>query len=316
MNTVKAPEAGHARRVGERIDRALTLGGYTPSGQYKHSTANLYGKAWADFLAWCTESGRTAMPTTSETIAEYAADLIDRGYTPGTARSRITAVRARHRQLGHAAPDTVAAWLVLRGVEHTPRTSASIERDDILAAVSTCTATTAGRRNRAIVLLAWDLTCPAPAFMALDISDVHLAGNDAPATIAIPGRAVTVEHNHQPIDLCPVCAVQAWIEEMAAVGITQGALFRPVDRLGVIEGSGVRRAGGPMSRGDARLSGRSLYRVWSRLVAAAGIEASTPGDVRIGGAREQAQRTGVGRALHRAGWSPTTGAAVSRLLPT
>lgn len=319
--TVKATKNRHAGRgeTDKRLDRALTVGGYTPSGRFKSNTAKLYAEAWRDFDTWCRSSGRTSMPATPSTMAEYAMNLIDRGYVPATARSRITAVRARHRQLGHPVPDNLPAWGVLQGVEHTPRPTPDISRDALLAAVSTCPTTPAGRRNRAIVLLAWDLTCPAPHFLALNIEDVHLAGDDQPARITLPTRAedVAIHHDHSPIDLCPVCAVREWIQEMASVGITEGPLFRPVDRLGVIEGCGIRRAGGPITRGDARLSYRSLYRVWTRLIAQSGIEASTPRALRVGGARDRVRRTGdVGQALCRAGWSPTTGAAVSRLLPT
>lgn len=321
MNTVETGHAGQGDSA-KRLDRSLTVGGYTPSGRYKPSTARLYADAWADFSSWCRSSGRTPMPATPETIATYAAHLVDSGYKPDTARSKITAVRSRHRQLGHPVPDNVAAWSVLRGAEptHPPRQVKSIGRSDLLAAVETCGHGPAGLRNRALVLLAWDLTIAAPDFIRLDIEHVHLpAETGQPATITVASRNedLTVDHDHDPIGLCPVCAVRAWILAMAAVGITSGPLFRPVDRLGVIEGSGVRRAGGPSPTGESRLSKRSLYRVWTRLVVASGIEASTPRALRIGGARHRVEQAGdVGPALARAGWSPTTGAAVSRLLPT
>lgn len=323
MNTVETTKTRHARRgdSSKRLDRSLTVGGYTPSGRYKESTARLYADAWADFSSWCSSAGRTPMPATPETIATYAAYLIDHGYKPGTARSRITAVRSRHRQLGHPAPDNVAAWSVLRGAEPTrpPRQVKGIDRSDLLDAVETCGSDPAGLRNRALVLLAWDLTVAAPDFIGLDIDHVHTASGDQPATITIANRDVelTIEHDHDPIGLCPVCAARDWIAAMANVGIVSGPLFRPVDRLGVIEGSGISRAGSRSTTGCARLSKRSLYRVWTRVVAASGIEASTPRALRIGGARHRVQRTGdVGPALARAGWSPTTGAAVNRLLPS
>lgn len=323
MNTVEATKTGHAGRgdSAKRLDRSLTIGGYIPAGKYKPSTARLYADAWADFSSWCRSSGRTPMPATPETIATYAAHLVDHGYKPDTARSRITAVRSRHRQLGHPVPDNVAAWSVLRGAEPIPppRQVKGVERPGLIAAAETCGHDPAGLRNRALVLLAWDLTISAPDFIKLDIEHVHLpseAGQPATITVASRDEDLLIEHDHDPIGLCPVCAARAWISAMAAVGITSGPLFRPVDRLGVIEGSGVRRAGAPSQTGDARLSKRSLYRVWNRLVVASGIEASTPRALRIGGARHRVEQAGdVGPALARAGWSPTTGAAVSRLLP-
>lgn len=318
MNGTKASKSGQ-NCTARHLDRALTVGGYVDGGRYKDSTARLYADAWENFSTWCSSAGRTSMPATPETIATYAAHLVDQGYTPGTARSRITAVRARHRIYGHPVPDNVASWHVLRAAEPTRVVTVEkgISRTDLLAAVSTCGSTGAGIRNRALVLLAWDLTVPAPDFIALNIEDIDLPpGVGQPALITVAQRQLSVEHDHDPLLLCPVCALCGWISVMAQQGITTGPLFRPVDRLGVIEGSGVRRAGGPSSSGG-RLSKRSLYRVWSRLVAASGIEVSTPRALRIGGARHRVQTTGqLGATLERAGWSPATGTAVSRLMST
>lgn len=302
------------------LDRSMTIGGHTPSGRFMSSTQRVYAFAWSDFSDWCGKIGLTSMPATSETLATYAADLISRGYASSTARTRITAVRAHHRIQGHPAPDNVAAWSVLRGAKPTrpPRVKVKgIKRTDLLAAVDTCGQTPAGRRNRALALLAWDLTVPATSFIALDIEHVTIRRSDHPAEVRIPGRRETmqVDHDHDPVGLCPVCAVQAWIVEMAQVGIVHGPLFRPVDRLGVIEGSDRPRAGVGSPTGSARLSQRSVYRVWARLVAASGITASTPRALRIGGAQDRVKHTGdLGSALDRAGWSSTTGTVVSRLV--
>jgi hypothetical protein len=324
MNATEATESGQVGRCdsARRLDRALTLGGYTPAGRYKDSTSRLYADAWADFFSWCRSSGRTPMPATPETIATYAAHLVEVGYAPETARSRITAVRARHRQLGHPVPDNVPAWSVLRAAQPTrpPRQVKGAKPADLLAAVETCAPGPAGRRNRAIALLTWDLTISSPELISLDIQHVHLPQReDDPVMVTIDGRAQTlaVEHDHEPTAVCAACAVREWIDVMRRVGITTGPLFRPVDRLGVIEGSGVRRAGAMSPTGDARLSKRSLYRIWAKMVTASGIETTTPRSLRIGGARHRVQLTGdVGTALERAGWSPTTGVAVSRLLPS
>lgn len=302
------------------LDRSLTIGGYTPSGQFKSSTQRVYAFAWSEFVSWCGSMGLTSMPATSETLATYAAHLSSNGYATSTVRTRIVAIRARHRIQGHSAPDNVAAWSVLRAVKPTrpPRPPVKgIKRTDLLAAVNTCGQTTAGLRNRALALLAWDLTVPATSFIALDIEHITIHRGDRPAEIRIPGRRETmrVDHDHDPVDLCPVCAVQAWIAEMAQADITRGPLFRPVDRLGVIEGAERPRAGVCSPTGSARLSQRSVYRVWARLVAASGISASTPRALRIGGARDRVQHTGdLGSALDRAGWMSTTGTVVSRLV--
>jgi len=155
------------------------------------------------------------------------------------------------------------------------------------------------------VLLAWHLAIPAPGLGALDIPDIHLPQHlDDSVTVTISGHSadLVIEHDHEPIattaipmsvrpDLCPACAVRHWINIMALAGIVDGPLWRSVDRLGVIEGSGISRAGAPSSSGS-RLSKRSLYRVWASLVAKSGIEVSTLRALRIGGAQHRVQTAG------------------------
>lgn len=317
METTEGTRTGHTGRATGRVDRALTVGGYvtSPDGRYKGTTAGLYAKAWGRFETWCRSSGLTPMPATPETVASYVAALLDQGYVPGTVRSRITAIRARHRQLGHPVPDNLAAWGVLRGADHTRRRpeAKGITRTDLIAAIETCSGEPIGVRNRAIALLAWDLLVPAPTFAGLNIADVADGGQWT--TIRADGRDVQVHHDHDPVGLCPACAVREWIATMAGVGITGGALFRPVDRFGTIAGCGIRRSGS--TRSDSRLTVRSVHRIWNRMAAEAGIPPCTPRSLRIGGARDRIDRgEDLGDVLDRADWSPTTASVVNRLLPT
>jgi integrase len=274
------------------------------------------------------------MPATPDTIATYAVDLLESGYVPDTIKCRITAIRARHRLMGHPVPDNVPAWNVLCGANPSrvrPVVN-GITRTDLLAAIRTCPNTTLGIRNRALALLAWDVLLPIPDIVALDVDDVDDPLDENPTTITVRGGLVRdVAHEHtMAIDTecshchagrdraagdrsaCPACAVRAWVRELHLVGIRHGALFRPVDRLGVIAGSGVRRSGSTAP--DARLTVRSVHRVWARLVAKSGITPCTPRALRLGGARNRVDRgESIGAVIDRAAWSPNTAAVVSRL---
>jgi hypothetical protein len=339
----------------DRLDRALTVGGYltSPDGRYKDSTANLYAAAWSAFETWCHSTGRTPMPATPETIATYAVALLDTGYVPDTIKCRITAIRARHRIMGHPVPDNVPAWTVLCWAESSrvrPVVN-GISRTDLLAAIRSCPDTTLGIRNQALALLAWDVLLPAPDIVALNVDDITDPWGDHPMTIQTsPVR--DVDHDHttaidttcprcdaQPgepctwstgivdpgishagrdraagdTSACPACAIRAWVRELHLAGIRHGALFRPVDRLGVIARSGVRRSGSTAP--DARLTVRSVHRVWARLVADSGITPCTPRALRLGGARDRVDRgEPVRSVIDRAAWSPNTASVVTRLM--
>jgi len=341
-------------RLSDRLDRALTVGGYlsSPDGKYKKSTANLYAAAWSAFADWCKSAGRTAMPATPETIATYAVALIEAGYVPDTIKCRITAIRARHRIMGHSVPDNVPAWNVLCGAESSrvrPVVN-GLTRTDLLTAIRACPNTTLGIRNRAIALLAWDVLLPVPNIVALDITDITDPWDDSPMTIdanqisdVAHDHTTTIDHtcphcHAQPgepcawstgivdVDIshagreraagdtsaCPACAIRAWIRELHLAGIRRGALLRPVDRLGVIGGSGIRRSGSTAP--DHRLTVRSVHRVWARLVVDSGITPCTPRALRLGGARSRVDRgEPVLSVIDRATWSPNTASVVARL---
>ena len=47
-------------------------------------TRRAYSGDWNRFNTWATDAGRTSMPATAETLAEYATHLADLGRAPGT----------------------------------------------------------------------------------------------------------------------------------------------------------------------------------------------------------------------------------------
>jgi hypothetical protein len=355
MQATDNEKTGQTTNFADRLDRALTVGGYLTStdGRYKESTANLYAAAWAAFDDWCRSAGRTPIPATPETIATYAVHLLETGYVPDTIKCRITAIRARHRIMGHPVPDNVPAWTVLCGAESSrvrPVVN-GLPRTDLIVAIRSCADTTLGIRNRALALLAWDVLLPIPDIVALDIDDVTDPWDDHTMRIrANPVRDVNHDHttaldvecqrcHAQPgepcvwstgiVDpdishakreqaagdryACPACAIRTWIRELHLSGIQHGALFRPVDRLGVIAKAGVRRSGSTAP--DARLTVRSVHRVWARLVGDSGITPCTPRALRLGGARDRVDRgEPLGSVINRASWSPNTASVVTRLV--
>lgn len=326
MNAAEDAGTGQADtttgQAADRIDRALTVGGYSRAtdGRYLGSTAKLYAACWGQFESWCRSAGRTPMPATPETIAVFAAHLIDdEGFAAGTVRGRISAIRARHRQLGEPVPDNVAAWSVLRGANPTRRRPEvkGIRREDLLRVAEICRSGPMGTRNRAIALLAWDLLIPAPDFIGLNIGDIGeqpTGDGDGTPSLVVRADLRTLVITPDPVEaLCPVRAALAWVGCLRAAGITAGPLFRPVDSVGVIAGSGLPRRG--CSNPSGRLSVRSVYRIWTKMVAEAGVSPCTPRSLRIGGAQDLVQRGAeVTEVLQRADWSERSPTVVNRLV--
>uniref|UniRef100_UPI001EF6F493 site-specific integrase n=1 Tax=Frankia sp. CiP3 TaxID=2880971 RepID=UPI001EF6F493 len=77
-------------------------------------TRRAYTRQWTQFTAWCTRAGRSAMPCSDATLAEYASALADADAGTATIEQAISTIRRRHRDAGQAGPDTRGARLVLR----------------------------------------------------------------------------------------------------------------------------------------------------------------------------------------------------------
>src|SRR5690606_32219783 len=68
------------------------------------------------FLGWCLANGRTPLPATPETLAEYVSHLCDEGKAPSTIEQTISAIRTVHYLSGHerGTPDADLARRVLK----------------------------------------------------------------------------------------------------------------------------------------------------------------------------------------------------------
>ena len=228
------------------------------------NTALAYQSRWRSFEAWCRDAGRVALPATAQTVAAYLTYLaVGRGLKATTADAHLTAIRAVHRGAGATPPDPLTARKVVvaaqrreaaRDGRYGPRKAVPVMAADLPAIVAACDlGTPAGLRDRAVVLLGFALLARRAELAALSVPDVeHVPGEGLAVTIRASktdqsARGVVRRIHYASAEaLCPVRAVLAWLEYLAARGITSGPLFTRIDRWGNL-GAG---AGGRY-RGDA-----------------------------------------------------------------
>jgi integrase len=214
------------------------------------NTALAYRSRWQSFEAWCRDAGRVAVPATAQTVAAYLTHLvIDRRLKAATADAHLTAIRAVHRGSGAAAPDALAARKVIsaaakreaaRDGRHGPRRAVPLMAADLPAVVAACDPeTAAGLRDRAVILLGFALLARRAELAALNVSDIEpVPGEGLAVTIRASktdqaARGVTRRIHYAAAEaLCPVRAVLAWLDYLAARGRTAGPLFTRVDRWG------------------------------------------------------------------------------------
>jgi len=289
------------------------------------NTALAYRSRWRSFGDWCRDAGRVALPATTQTVAAYLAHLaVDRGLKATTAGAHLTAIRAVHRSAGAPLPDGLAARKVVvaaqrreaaRDGRYGPRKAVPVMAADLPAIIAACDLeTAAGLRDRAVILLGFALLARRAELAALNLSDVeHVPGAGLAVTIRASktdqaARGVVRRVHYASAEaLCPVRAVLAWTEYLAARGITAGPLFTRIDRWGNLgAGAGGRYAGAapgrePLAGRDGRLRPQAIGDITAAACEAAGLAVSPEAPRRYSG---HSLRRGGATSMLKAGAQP------------
>lgn len=267
------------------------------------NTVKAYNRQWETFLAWCDSTGRDALPTTAENVAEYVTHMCSAEKSPATIDQAIAAIRHRHR--GHTL-DTSMARLMLRGYRRTRAESGQRSKQAAPAVIDTIRAlvsatdptTTVGLRDRAMIILGFALMGRRSELVALNISDVC----ETPEGLVVLIRASKTDQAGKGVEVplpyganaatCPVRTVRAWVARLADQGITDGPLLRSVVKGGKI--------GGKLSTDGANKALRTL-------ATRAGIEGITMHSLRAGGATTAYKSGAPVSSIARHGrWAPNS----------
>lgn len=233
-NTVLSPAAL------DRLDRSIP-----------DNTKTAYRRQARDFVAWCEERGRDALPASAQTLADYVSHLCDQDKAPSTIEQAIATVRVAHRQAGHKGlPDTEAALRILKTHKRdraeagkrkrkAPPVTLNVLRSMVDVADPT---TLAGRRDRAMLVLGFAMMARRSELAGLRIDDVTFT--DDGLTILIrssktdqeaEGAEVNIPHGVHP-DTDPVRVVRAWLDALVT---TEGPLLRAINRWDQLQPGGM-----------------------------------------------------------------------------
>jgi integrase len=217
------------------------------------NTKRAYDRQLRRFTTWCTTAGRTPVPCTAQTLAEYVGHLCDEQLAPSTIEQAIAVIRSAHTLAGYDhQPDTTAARLVLRShrrdrAEQGKRTRKAppITLEILRAMIEATPAVTddgtpilAGLRDRALLILGFALMGRRSELAALRIGDLTETDDGLEITIRMSktdqdaiGEQVAIPRGAH-IDTDPVRVVRAWLAALADRGVTEGRLLRAVNRWG------------------------------------------------------------------------------------
>jgi site-specific recombinase XerD len=228
------------------------------------NTRRAYRSALTAFRAWCAAEGVDPMPASPETVAAFIAAEADAGRKVSTLEQRIAAIRWAHDAAGFDSPTAAKALRATmggirrsKGVAPTRKAAATVDR--LAAMVSHADPETVkGCRDRALLLFGFASAMRRSELVALDLADLELTERGLFVTLRRSkgdqegqGQQRAVPFGRNP-ETCPVRALAAWFE---AAGITEGRVFRSVDRHGHIGGSLSGRAVADVVKGYAKRAG-------------------------------------------------------------
>lgn len=256
------------------------------------STRRAYVTDRDAFTAWCDDVGRTPLPATAETIAEYAHHLTvttrpraGRPASPASIDRAMAAVTTWHDEHSLTKPSMKGARAVINGYKARlakakdpaaqPRKASPAVPDTIRAMLAHVDRTTlTGKRDAALVLLGFATAARVSEIVSFDIADVMRT--DHGLDTAIYRRKIkaftqnAILYGTDP-NTCPVRALDAYTAALADVGRTEGPLFIRIDRHGRIAPP-IRQRGHLVGDPQGRLSPTAAGQVVARLADAAGLE--------------------------------------------
>ena len=205
------------------------------------STIRGYRSDWRSFETWCVASGLTALPAEPGTVALYLAAHADR-LKPATLSRHMAAIAIAHQAAGHESPASMrhaAVSEVLKGIRRTKGVAqarkAPLLATQLIRAIAVMRTDLVGLRDRALLLIGFAGAFRRSELVSLDVADVVIDNDGLTVTLRRSktdqegaGRKIGIPRGSSP-DTCPVRALRAWMD---AASITEGPLFRSVNRHG------------------------------------------------------------------------------------
>ncbi|MGU3663155.1 site-specific integrase [Methylobacterium sp. A49B] len=278
-------------RVGLPAEAAAIVRAYQQASK-ADSTIRAYSSDARVFQDWCARYGFRSLPATPEAVAGFLVHEAEAGRAASTIGRRLAAIKYAHKLAKAADPtehEEVSAAIkgIRRRLSTRPTRQKAAATVDVLQMLLARTPDTlTGKRDRALLALGFAGAFRRSELMDLNVADLveHPDGlrvrirksktdqEGAGTEIAIPhGRFVR-----------PVALVREWLD---AAGISDGPVFRPVSRYGVM-----RRLD---ARGEPpRLTTRAVGDIIKHYTSAAGLDASTfgPHSLRAGYITTAAER--------------------------
>lgn len=214
------------------------------------ATLRAYRSDWRHFDSWCHEHGFLALPAAPETVAFYLGEFGSR-QAAATLTRRLTSINKVHRAAGHPAPalmqhlpvgETLKGIRRTHGTEQTPKQPLFTE--NLRAMIDRLPNSAIGVRDRALLLIGFAGALRRSELVNVRVQDVMETKEGLVIRILRSktdqegkGRQVAIPYGSAP----ETCPVRAWREWIASGQLTEGPLFRRIDRHGHVNDRALHR---------------------------------------------------------------------------
>jgi site-specific recombinase XerD len=232
------------------------------------NTIRGYRSDWRQFQTWCDGRGCKSLPASSETVAAYIADRAD-SYKAATLSHHLAAISKAHKAAGLPSPvkDNMLVAETLKGIKRVHGVAqvqkAPVLTEDLRLMLRMTPDSLLGIRDRTLLLVGFAGALRRSELVALDVADVAFTPDGVLLTLRRSktdqegaGRQIAIPFGSHA-QTCPVRALRVWLD---AAEITEGPIFRPVNRHSQVARS--------------RLSDNSVALVVKRYARAAGLTVS------------------------------------------
>jgi site-specific recombinase XerD len=223
------------------LDRAADAARTFASAARAANTMRAYRTDWADFTDWCDRHQLAALPATAETVVLYISELaLSARYSTVHRRISALSVVFQAAEVDNAARGPLVQT-TLAGIRRTfgvaSRQVAPVLVEDLRAMVEALPDSLAGTRDRALLLVGFSAALRRSELVALNGDDLVEVSQGMVITIRRSksdqdgvGRDIAVPFGSRSTT-CPVRALREWRD---AADLSDGPLFRSIDRHGNI----------------------------------------------------------------------------------
>ena len=219
------------------MDQANT---YVSAAKAKN-TVRSYQSDWRHFSTWCEKFGLPSLHTTEEAYALYLTSLAKDGKKASTIQRRISAISQAHTAAGYESPNTNKIRMVWAGIKRTIGTEEKgkepIILDILKQILDVIPDRLLGIRDRALLLLGFAGAFRRSELIGIDVEDIKTVKEGIVISLKSSKtnqegkkEVVAIPYGENP-DTCPVHAINKWLE---VANISEGALFRSINRHGQV----------------------------------------------------------------------------------